>query len=398
MKRIVWYTVVVLTTITFLVVLWQFRKALVLFLLSLAVSAAFRPLINYFVQRRMPRKIALILSYVLVLGVVAGVLFIMSEPLARDIAMLSNRLAIGYEQIKARWPVSGTPFEQRMAELLPPSEELYAGLAGERGVEIGRTVMGVTSNALEFGSKLALILILSLYWSADSIHFERLLLSLIPVEQRPRVRSIWNGIEKGVGAYIRSELIQSFLAGILLWVGYRLMGLDYPVLLALVGSLAWLIPWFGALLAVIPALLAGLSGGAGLAVLAAAYTIGVLIVQEWIIEPRIFKRQYYSSFALVIFILILTDSFGLVGLIMAPLVSAALQIVFRYILQPPIALVTTRTEDLEASEGVGLLETRLIEMRAAMESSPEPFPPEITNLIERLEQLIADTSRYYERV
>jgi predicted PurR-regulated permease PerM len=348
LKRIVWYAVVVLTTITFLVVLWQFRRALVLFLLSLAVSAAFRPLINYFVQRRIPRNIALILSYVLVIGVVAGVLVIVSEPLARDLALLSNRLAIGYEQIKARWPVSGTQFERSLAELLPPSDELYAGLAGERGVEMGQAVLGVTSNALAFGGNLALILILSLYWSADSIHFERLLLSLIPVEQRARVRSIWNGIEKGVGAYIRSELIQSFLAGILLWVGYRLMGLEYPVLLALVGSIVWLIPWFGALLAVVPALLAGLSGGVGLAILAAAYTIVVLIVQEWVIEPRIFWRQSYSSLALVIFILILTDSFGLVGLILAPLVSAALQIVFKYILQPPMADVMP-AEDQEAS-------------------------------------------------
>ena len=394
MKRIVWYTVVVLTTITLLVVLWQFRRALVLFLLSLAVSGAFRPLINYFVQRRIPRNVALILSYVLVLGVVAGILVIVSEPLARDLALLSNRLAIGYEQIKARWPVSGTQFERSLAELLPPSEELYAGLTGERGVEMGQAVLGVTTNALDFGGNLAMILILSLYWSADSIHFERLLLSLILVEQRARVRSIWNGIEKGVGAYIRSELIQSFLAGILLWVGYKLMGLEYPVLLALVGSIVWLIPWFGALLAVIPALLAGLSGGVSLAVLAAVYTIVVLIVQEWVIEPRIFRRQSYSSLALVIFILILTDSFGLVGLILAPLVSAALQIVFKYILQPPMADVIARAEDLEVSQGIGILETRLIEMRHAVENSPEPVSPEMTNLIGRLERLIVDTGSY----
>jgi predicted PurR-regulated permease PerM len=398
LKRIVWYTLVVLTTITFLVVLWQFRRPMVLFLLSLAVSAAFRPLIDYFVQRRLPRNIALILSYALVLGVVAGVIIIISEPLARDLALLSNRLAIGYEQIKARWPVSGTQFERSLAELLPPSEELYAGLAGERGVEMGRAVLGVTTDALDFGGNLGLILILSLYWSTDSVHFERLLLSLIPVEQRPRARSIWSSIEKGVGAYIRSELVQSFLAGILLWVGYRLMGLEYPVLLALLGSIVWLIPWFGALLAVIPALLAGLSGGVGLAVLASVYTIIVLIIQEWVIEPRIFWRQRYSSLILVIFILILTDSFGLVGLILAPLVSAAVQIVFKYILQPPMTDISARTKDLETPQEIGLLETRLIKMRSALESRTEPVSPEIGNLIERLERLIIDANRYYDRV
>jgi len=396
LRRIVWYTVVVLATITALIVLWQFRQAIVLFLLSLAVSAAFRPLIDAFVQRHIPRHIALILAYALVLGLAAGVLIVVSEPLARDVARLSNQLAIGYEQIKARWPVSGTQLERSLAGMLPPSEELYAGLADERAVQMVRAVLGVTTNALGFGGSLAMILILSLYWSADSIHFERLLLSLLPVEQRAQARSIWRGIEKGVGAYIRSELIQSFLAGILLWLGYRLMGLDSPVLLALLGALAWLIPWFGALLAVIPAFLAGLSGGLGLGILAAAYTMVVLMAQEWVIEPRIFRRQSYSSLVLVLVILILTDAFGLVGLILAPLVSAALQIVFKYLVHPPVTAAISQVECLEASQGMGALEARLAQIRAEMEGSTQPLPPEVDNLVLRLEGLIADASRYYE--
>ncbi len=396
MKRIVWYTLVVLITITALIVLWQFRQVIVLFLLSLVISAAFRPLIDYFVQRRMPRNIALIIAYMLVLGVVAGVVVVVSAPLGRDLARVSNQFAIGYEQARARWPVSGTRFERSLAEMLPPSKDLYAGLADEKAVQMARAALGVTTNALGSGGSLVMILILSLYWSADSIHFERLLLTLLPVEQRSRARAIWRAIEKGVGAYIRSELIQSFLAGILLWLGFWMMGLDFPVLLALLGALAWFIPWFGALLAVIPALLVGLSGGVGLGILAAVYTIAVLMVQEWIIEPRIFRRQSYSSLVLVLVILILTDAFGVVGLILAPLVSAALQIAFRYLAVAPATAATPRTDGLEASQGVEKLETRLVQIRSEMESYAEPLPPEVGNLILRLERLIADTSRYYE--
>ena len=396
MRRIVLYTMVVLATVTVLIVLWQFRQAIVLFLLSLAISAAFRPLVDTFAQKRIPRNIALVLTYAIVFGLAAGVVIVVSGPLGGDLARVSNQLAIGYQQIKARWPVSGTQLERSLAEILPPPEQLYAGLSGEKVVQMARALLGITTNALDFGGSLAMILILSLYWSADSIHFERLLLSLLPVEQRARARSIWRGIEKGVGAYIRSELIQSFLAGILLWLGYWLMGLDFPVLLALLGALAWLIPWFGALLAVVPALLAGLGGGLGLGILAAAYTMAVLMLQEWVIEPRIFRRQSYSSLVLVLVILILTDAFGLVGLLLAPLVSAAVQIAFKYLVYPPVAAATSGVEGPEASQGMKTLQARLAQIQTEMESCTQPLPPEVGNLALRLERLIADTSRYYD--
>ncbi len=46
MMRIVRYTVIVVTTLTVLLLLWQFGISIVLFLLSLAVAAALRPVIS----------------------------------------------------------------------------------------------------------------------------------------------------------------------------------------------------------------------------------------------------------------------------------------------------------------------------------------------------------------
>ena len=74
MKRIAWYTMLVLITLSGLLLFWQFRQALVLFLLSLAISSAFHPLIDYFTERKIPRNFALVFSYATVLGVVAGLL------------------------------------------------------------------------------------------------------------------------------------------------------------------------------------------------------------------------------------------------------------------------------------------------------------------------------------
>lgn len=394
MRRVALYVLIVLATLTGLFILWQFREALLLFLLSLAIAAAFRPLIDFFTSQRLPHGIALLLSYLLILGLTVGILALIGGPLLRDIEQATNEFITTYERIRLNWPESEILFQQMLANQLPPSQELFGSLVNEEGFQ---GLMGITTNLFGFFASLASILILSLYWSADSIHFERLLLSLIPVDKRPTARRIWRGIDKGIGAYIRSEFIQSMLAGLLLWLGYSLIGLDYPFLLAFIGSLAWLIPWFGAVIAVIPALLVGLGSGILPGILAAVYTVLVLAVMEYIIEPRIFKRYYYSSVILVLVVLALAQAYGLFGLVLAPLVSAGIQIVFKYLLKPDTsseAFAVVPEED-PAVLASSLVE-QLAETKAVLSAQDEPPSPEIMSLMLRLENLVLEASHYLD--
>ena len=393
MRRMVWYAIIVLATISGLILLWQFRQALLLFLLSLATASAFRPMIDGLTERRLPHSLALILSYLIILGFTIGIVWVISGPLISEIEQASNQFAIRYEQTRASWSESEAPFQQMLANQLPPPQALF-GRVTDEGFQ---GLMGITTNLFGFFSSLGMILILSLYWSADSIHFERLLLSLIAVGKRPTARLIWRGIDKGIGAYLRSEFIQSMLAGILLWLGYRLIGLDYPVLLAVIGAIAWLIPWFGAVFAVLPALMVGLQSGILSGILAATYTVIVLVVMEHIIEPRIFWRKNYSSVFLVLVMLILAEAYGLLGLILAPVASAAIQIVFKYLLHPDTSYEAPDINPAEEPAALtSSLRERLAEMRDALMAQGDPPSPEIMSLMQRLESLILAASQYLD--
>lgn len=394
MKRIAWYATVVLATITGLIILWQFRQALLLFLLSLATAAAFRPLIAFFTDHRLPRSIALLLSYLIILGLTIGILGVISGPLIRDMEQATNNFTASYEQIQAKWPESGVPFQRMLANQLPPPTDLFGGMAKQEGFQ---GLMGVTTNLISFLGSLGLILILSLYWSADSKQFERLLLSLIDVGKRPTARMIWRAIEKGIGAYIRSEFTQSMLAGILLWLGYRVIGLDYPVLLAVIGSLAWLIPWFGAVIAVVPALVVGLGSGILPGILATIYAVVVLVVMEHIIEPRIFWRKNYSPVILVLVMLVLAEAYGLLGLILAPLASAGIQIVFKYLLHPDTSFEAPDINpDEEPARLASSLREQMAETRDALLAQDESLSPEIMSLLQRLERLVLEANHYLD--
>ena len=141
---------------------------------------------------------------------------------------------------------------------LPPPSKFFAAVTGKQGQLVLPALLGFSENIGSLVSGVVVILFLSIYWSINQVHFERLWLSLLHSGLRKQARGIWRTVEPDLGAYIRSQVYHSLLAGLVLGMGYWALGSPYPALLALVGALACLVPVVGPVLAMISALLVGL--------------------------------------------------------------------------------------------------------------------------------------------
>lgn len=60
-----------------------------------------------------------------------------------------------------------------------------------------------------------------------------------------------------LSSFIQGQLLVSFFVGVLLLIGYLIIGLEYALAFALFGMLTNVIPFLGPYLAVIPALIVG---------------------------------------------------------------------------------------------------------------------------------------------
>jgi predicted PurR-regulated permease PerM len=380
MIRIVRYTIVVLITLTVLLLLWQFSIAILLFLLSLALAAAVRPLISSITGRNVPKRLALGIVYFLLISALLSSLLLISPPLLDELQRAADDFVANYDRAKTEWPRRGSLFQQTLAEQLPPSAELYQALTSAGGIPVLQGVFGIAQNFFSILGYIGVVIILSLYWSADQHRFERLGLSLLPEEHHPKALHVWRSVETGVGEYLRSQIIQSVVAGLLLWLGYSVLGIRYPVLLALWGAIVRLIPWFGALIAVLPALFLGIGISSMVGVLATIYTVGILLTLKLMIEPRFFPRHKYSSLLIVLLVVALAETFGFIGVILAPPLAVALQILFEH-LHPFV----TPTFSGEMSEQVNGIRKRLLEFKRRLGRSRDQ---ESIRLIDRLHRLV----------
>jgi len=381
MRRLARNVALVLATLAIAVVLWHIREGVVLFLVSLAVASALRPTVDKLVQHGWPRAAALAVTFFTGLTLVGGPTALIANPLMIEARRATNSLVVGYERITAPW-AEGTVLKRAVASRLPPPSALADALSGKHGLALTQTAIGITWNLFENIVRLILVVVLSIYWSLDRVHFESLWLSLVPGDLRAEMRDVWHDMEQVVGAYLRSEVTQAALAGLLLGGGYYLLGLPYVVLLAIIGSLAWLLPWVGVVVAVIPAWLVGWQGGLVMAAVTALYTLGVFLLLEVFVEPRFFNRRRYNSLLAALVALALAELFGLVGLIIGPPIALALQIYFAHWLRRSNAAP-------ELSFDLVSLEDRIAAMRATLEQT-EPPPPELVSMLDRLQALVKD--------
>lgn len=384
MKRIALLATVVLLTITMLVVVWQLRSVAIVLVVAIAIAAAMEGPASWLQQHRWPRWLALLAAY----GGIFGGLFLVGALIfpsaAGDIDPLLQDLLRRYEEIQARVGA----LEGARAGLLtrfPTTEQVAVWLAGSEGQGAVQSLFGVAQQLGTILTQFFLALVIAVYWSASSRRFERLWLSLLPPERRVPARAFWHTLENNVGAYLRSEAAQSVIAGALFVVGYLLLGVKYPFILALLAALAWLIPIFGAALAVILAASIAALTSPLMAVLAALYTVAVLVAMEFYVERRMYTHDRYWGVVVVVVMLALGDQLGLLGLILAPPVAVAIQIAIDAYLAPP-----TPGKGAETTQTLAQLRARLESVRGQIGTETGEAALRATSLVERLEGLIGE--------
>jgi predicted PurR-regulated permease PerM len=389
MKRLAFYALVIAATVALLILFWQFRGVVILLILSLVLTAALRPSVEFLEARGLRAPLARILVYVLVFGLLGLALWFVSGPLLAELQLLTNFLVVVYDSLYQAWS-GGTGLQQAVAGRLPAADQLGELLGGASALQL---LFGVTQNAATVAAGVLIIVVLSLYWSADRAHFERLWLSALPANRRIQARSIWQTTETTLGAYLRSEIIQAVLAVVLLAFGYQIIRLDYPILTALLVGFAWLVPLAGFFFAAVFAFLMGLASAQGylLAIGATALTAAVLAFLEFVVEPRIYRRSQFSGVLTIVMILIMVDAYGLIGFVVAPPLAVALQVLVSHIVAAIRRSPTTAIQIDTLQERLAGV-SRLYDGQGPEEET-EPMPPEIANVQKRLGDLIGEARK-----
>jgi predicted PurR-regulated permease PerM len=320
-------------------VLWLFASLgsiLAPFIVAFVIAYILHPLADRLERRGMPRSAAVAILTVpilvaIVLSIVFGVPAIVAqvESLITRIPEAVQRLAQSLDNLRARIATSHLPFvsgQHVAAQLTVDQAKIEAFLQQQQAEIVKRawsTVLGVgkgLSFLLTIIGYLVLTPVLIIYLLKDFNGICSRARELMPVDRRERWLAFFTEFDNLLSRFLRGQLIEAILVGILTWLGLMILNVPYAGLVGVVAGVFNLIPYLGLVVSIIPVLIIALLSGSFVSIIARAGIVFFIVqlIDGSITGPRIVGGSIGIHPVVVILALAVGSFFfGFVGLLLA---------------------------------------------------------------------------------
>ena len=326
--------VVALTLIVLLLgtSIWLFGQILAPALGSLVIAYLLDTLATRLRNRGIPHLLAVLVVFMLFLAILWVCFFWLLPLLTRQMASL-------FQQI---------PFmvaEVQKALLKLPQE--YPNFISEQ--QIKEMFTGVSSELIRFGQRivtfsvaslmtvitllvyLVLVPILVFFLLKDKDMLTAWIAGFLPRDRRLS-QEVWLEVDRQIGNYVRGKFVEILIVGLVSWIAFRLLGLQYAVLLAAVTGVSVLIPYVGATVVALPvALVAYFQFGLAAQFYYVMLAYGVIqFLDGNVLVPLLFSEAVnLHPVAIIVAILFFGGLWGFWGIFFAIPLATVIQAILR---------------------------------------------------------------------
>jgi HAD superfamily hydrolase (TIGR01549 family) len=331
--------VVVGLVIVLLLVLYFFRSLLPPIAVAAVLAYLLKPVADFLERRtRMSRVLAVILVFIALLLVISTIPATVVPYLVDRVTRLNldlQQLADDLVRFLSR-PVTVAGFAFDPRDLMGDVRTALQNLLRPFATQTVGFLLNVASSLLWIIS----VLIISFYLVKDADKLRAYLDSVAPPGHVEELRSLREAISQVWSAFLRGQLVLSVAIGVVVWLSMMAVGLPNAGLMGLVAGLLEVIPTFGPVLSVIPALLLAFFRGSTYLPISnfwfAVLVLGIyLLIQQTenaYFVPRIMGRRLHLH-PVVVFIGVLAGGLmaGAIGVLLAAPVIATLRVASGYV-------------------------------------------------------------------
>ncbi len=271
-----------------LLILWlagQVIQTLLLLTMAALLAYALAPAVK-FLERVMPRFLAILIVYLIVLGAISTLLYLIVRAAIVQVISLSD-----YVRFLLTPGKSGqlTPLEQivqsfgiSQSQIAAARDQVVSSIEGFAG-SVVPLLTGLVSAVLD----VVLVAVLSIYLLADGSRVYDWLRRNMPQQQQGRMKYLLDTLQRVVGGYIRGQLLLCGLVGVLVGVGMQVIGVPFALLLGVLAFVLEFIPVLGTLVSGATCILLALTKGWIIGIIVLVYFVVVHVIEADVVGPRI---------------------------------------------------------------------------------------------------------------
>ncbi|MGE5243702.1 MAG: AI-2E family transporter [Betaproteobacteria bacterium] len=307
-----------------LVALWVAREVLLLVYVSALIAMGFSPLVHRIEQpaRHVPRWLAILAIYLVVVGAFIVVGLLVVPPLAAQAVALWARMPTEFSHVQ-----TFLIRHHLMARRVTLEQAVQSAPTGTGGNAVG-TVLVAISSAIDGIFGLITVLILSFYLLIEAGPLFQYFVRFVPAGRRVDVAIASRQAVSKVSAWLRAQLLLAGVMGGCAAVVLGLMSVPYFYVVALIAAVGEMIPIVGPIIAGVTAVAIAISVSPKMAIAVGVFFVALHQLESNVLVPKLMERRVgVSPVAVIIALLIGGALWGLTGAILAVPTTAILAVV-----------------------------------------------------------------------
>lgn len=310
--------------------LWYLAGVLLLVFLAILMATAIEPLVTKMRRGPFSRGSGALTVYATIVGVFALIAYITVPGLIAEgfafVDGLPNRLETFRPAIETLEPVAVRDFAISSLDRALAFLRTSSTNSGEQFLSVGTSALSAIVSVIT-------VFVLAYYWLMERNSIKRVMLKLAGTERAREVNTIWLEVEEKWGGWVRGQALLMLSIGTMAGIGYVVMGLPNPLLLAGWAAATEIVPLIGPFLGFAPAILVAFTISPQTALVLIVYAVIIQQIEGYVLFPRIMSHAVgVSSLTVTLGILTGATIDGIIGAFLAVPVAAAIQVMLTRII------------------------------------------------------------------
>lgn len=294
------------------------------------------PIVDFVEKRGAPRLVAIIGLYIVVIGLIVLLLVWLIPILQDQLEDLINALPALFDDVQYFVTNLANNFLttdsqqdafQQVLDYFSNIETNFINYLSDGFSGIGTVISSVTNAVLI----LFMVPIILFFLLKDGSMFLEGFMKKVPPQKRKDTASILASIDSQVGDYVKGQILIAFINGIMMFIGFSVIGLNYSGVLAVAGGILSFIPYLGPTLTFLPAVFIALSASFFMVVKLMIVWVIIQFVEGNLVEPNVMgNRLNVHPVSIIFILLIMGELLGLVGMLIGVPLYAILRVFFNY--------------------------------------------------------------------
>ncbi|MDK7489658.1 AI-2E family transporter [Bacillus paranthracis] len=281
------------------------------------------PFVSLLEKKGVSRIVSIASIYLIVIGLFVF-LVLTVIPIIKDQidALIDNLPYFGHEIERAARRFGESNLLGKIQENLNID---VASMVKDYTVDFTKSLSSVTGNVTGFLSTVTEVVLtfvmvpfILFYLLKDGEQLPNHFLKFISEQRRPAAMRILDDMHYAISSYIRGQIIVSLFIGIMLLIGYLIIGIKYAVLLAILAMIVNIVPYVGPIIAITPALIIAFIDSPAMVLKVIIVMMVVQLAEGKFISPQVMGKKLDIHPITIIFIILTAGNlFGIMGIILA---------------------------------------------------------------------------------